>query len=60
VVDEITATDEGLKPRKKKDSCPSAKADGNICKELFILPLRQLKLPSYFAKADGNTKRYLT
>jgi hypothetical protein len=35
VVDEIMSTDEGLKPEKKKDSCPSAKADGNICMELF-------------------------
>ncbi|MDR0842596.1 MAG: hypothetical protein LBP68_04150 [Acidobacteriota bacterium] len=35
---------EGLKPGKKKESCPSAKADGNTCKE-FLFPLCQLKLP---------------
>ncbi|MDR0843230.1 MAG: hypothetical protein LBP68_07420 [Acidobacteriota bacterium] len=51
------STDEGLKPEKKKGSYPSAKADGNICKELFILPLRQLKLPIPLAKADGNAER---
>ncbi|MDR0842894.1 MAG: hypothetical protein LBP68_05685 [Acidobacteriota bacterium] len=59
MADEIRSTDEGLKPGKKKDSCPSAKADGNTCKE-FLLPHRQLKLPSYFAKTGGNTQRYLT
>jgi hypothetical protein len=57
VADEIMSTDEGLKPEKKKDSCPSAKADGNTCKELFLLPFRQLKLPIPLAKADGNTER---
>jgi hypothetical protein len=57
VVEEIMSTDEGLKPEKKKGSYPSAKADGNICKELFILPLRQLKLPIPLAKADGNAER---
>jgi hypothetical protein len=57
VVDETMSTDEGLKPEKKKDSCPSAKADGNICKELFILPFRQLKLSISSAKADGNAER---
>jgi hypothetical protein len=40
------------------DNHPSALADGNICKELFLLPIRQLKLPILLAKADGNTKRW--
>jgi hypothetical protein len=38
------------------DNHPSAKADGNTCKEL-LFPLRQLKLPILSAKADGNTER---
>jgi hypothetical protein len=56
VADETMSTDEGLKPEEKKNSCPSAKADGNTCREL-LFPLRQLKLPIPSTKADGNAER---
>jgi hypothetical protein len=46
------------KARKMGDNHPSAKADGNTCMELFLFPLRQLKLSIPLAKADGNTKRW--
>jgi hypothetical protein len=48
---------DGLKPREIGDNHPSAKADGNIYKELLFLPFRQLKLPTLLSKADGNAKK---